>query len=435
MSTNTTHRRRRLAAAALGGIVLGTVLITPPASATPYNGCSTAGSSMPAEPWAQKMLDPERVQQFTTGSGITVAVIDSGVDANQAQLAGHVAKGTVIKGSSTAKAANTDCAGSGTEVAGVIAAQHSTKTAFRGVAPGVTIVPIRVQDQVASESGEGSTADALMSSATEAKAIDAAVELKADVIVTPIVADSDSSALKSAVQLALNSGIVVVAAVGDNSNASTGRPSAYPACYQGVIGVGAITAGGTVISNQRPDSCVDLVAPGQKVTTTQRISGLVRTDGTHIAVAFVAATVALVEARFPDLTPLQVKQRLDATATPMAGGVDDKKYGHGLVNPYEAVTDTMATGSPAALPAMHPRHTSAAQLQREHAWSSSTRLAVILTSVGLLLALLTVLGAISIANARRHGWRPRQGPPPVDDPEADMPTPPVQLFKESETTR
>lgn len=424
--------RRAGVGLALAGMTVASVLTVPggPARAT---GCSVHGKPIAAKPWAQKMLDPDRVTPFTTGKGIQVAILAGGVDASQSQLAGHVAKGKVVP-LSHSHTADTDCIGLGTQVAGVIAAQPSNTTAFHGIAPGVTIVPVRDEDTLDEDPAAAGSIDTVIPPDTMAGAINAAVALGVDVIDIPNVAQtSGSDKLKEAVEHALANGVVVVSAVGDNSVSNDKHTSPYPSCYKGVIGVGAIGPDGTVMDTQRPHSCIDLVAPGVKVTSTQVIRGLVKASGTQMASGFVAGTAALVRAEYPDLSPAEVQHRLEATATPAAG--ESTYYGHGIVNPYEAVADMMATGKPAALPPMRPTHESKAEAAWDRAWSSSMGMSMTLTGAGMLLALLVTLAAVAIPRGRRQRWRAQRANPPVDDPESDMPSPPIDLFSESETQR
>src|SRR5439155_23371698 len=92
-------------------------------------------------PWTIQRLGVSRAWELTKGDGVTVAVIDTGVDASVPQLSGHVLPGTdVVNGGG---AANNDCLGHGTFVAGIIAAQPKQGTGVVGVAPGVNILPIR----------------------------------------------------------------------------------------------------------------------------------------------------------------------------------------------------------------------------------------------------------------------------------------------------
>src|SRR5262249_34929108 len=100
-------------------------------------------SALSQVPWPQQRLGYEQAHRYTTGRGIRVAVIDSGVQGDQAQLAGHVAPGFDLTGATVRPGGNTDCYAHGTAVAGIIAANPRPDLGFVGVAPGVQLLPIR----------------------------------------------------------------------------------------------------------------------------------------------------------------------------------------------------------------------------------------------------------------------------------------------------
>lgn len=422
--------------AACGALVLAAVLV--PAAPAAADQCASPGTTIRPTPWPQQLFNPDGIAPFSTGAGIKVAVVDVGVDGkNQPQLAGHVLTGSAT-GQATGKAGNTDCPGHGTQVAGVIAAQPSTSVGFRGLAPGVVIDPIRLGDQLV-QIQQGNTGQQVgIDAHSLAQGIAKAVADHVDIINISLVS-TDTSELHNAINNALDQGIVVVAAGGDDGGTNGGNATAYPASYQGVIGVGAIGQDGTVTGTSEHGSWIDLVAPGMSVTTTQTGGGLITLDGnsggTGIAAAFVSAAAALVRARFPSLTPDQVAQRLEATATPAPGGPDEGHYGFGVVDPYAAVTATLASGAPKALPGAGNGRSSRADRERAESWTLSSNLGLGLAGAGLGVALLVVLAAVAIPRGRRRRWVPGQAAAPFDHPEADLPTPPVELFKESEMTR
>ena len=104
--------------------------------------CAEPGQAIAAVPWAQRLLAPERVWPFARGSAVTVAVLGSGVDAKHPQLAGRVLRG--YDAITRRAGADSDCLGLGTQAAGVIAAQPTRAVGFVGVAPGVSVLPVRV---------------------------------------------------------------------------------------------------------------------------------------------------------------------------------------------------------------------------------------------------------------------------------------------------
>jgi subtilisin family serine protease len=370
--------------------------------------CAEPGPEFKSVPWQQQMLAPSRVWPLTRGGGITVAVLDSGVDAAHPRLAGRVAAGfDALAGSG---AANTDCLGSGTQVAGVIAGSPNNSSGFAGVAPGVTILPVRVITQ---RPTQGQT----VSPAVLARAITYAVEQKADVIDVSVPTYIDDAAVRAAVAAALAKQIVVVAAVGDLGAVSGANPPPYPASYPGVLGVGAIDENGVRLQSSQYGRFVDLVAPGAAVWTLQRGGGMVAVDGTGVASGFVSATAALVRAR----GGTNVIQQLVATATP-AGGLPIE-YGRGIVNPEAAVSDHVVNTAPRSLPTVGGPSPAGASV-----WARSRRWALIGTgiAVGAMLVVFTV--AVALPRARRRRWRATEAAAPRKRSEPDEPGPPVLLF-------
>jgi type VII secretion-associated serine protease mycosin len=408
-------RSTRAAAAVAVGLALAVVSVPRAASAAPGDNCADPGTAIAAVPWAQQLLGPERVWPLATGAGVTVAVLSTGVDADQPQLQGHVIGGLDLV--QAGQKATSDCAGRGTQLAGIIAAQPAPGLGMRGLAPGVRIVPVRAGERDAPNP------------TTLAAAIDWAVDHDAGVVCVSTAVAIDDTVLRAAVANAVSHNVVVVAAVGDGEPAGD-QPAAvasYPAAYDGVIGVGALEPSGSRWNRSRRGGYVDLVAPGAQVVTTQRGSGLVQVDGTAAAAAFVSATAALVRSRFRDLPAAQVIRRILATAAPAPAGVDSDAYGNGVVDPYAAVTRQVAEQAPKAL-ADVVRPPTATDAAGAHAWAVSRGTALIAAAVVLVLGLSTLGIARAMPLGRRRRWRAGLAPPAEDLPEDDAPAPPVHLF-------
>jgi type VII secretion-associated serine protease mycosin len=408
----------RLLGAWCATVAIGCVVLTARPAAARAPECVDPGQPVTSIPWAQQMLGPERVWPFVRGDGLTIAVLDSGVDRNHPQLKGRVQQGfDAVAGSGRA---DDDCLGTGTQVASVIAAGQVSGVGFAGVAPGVAILPVRVIVERGSAGG-------VTTAAILAKGINVAVERGADVIAVSVITYQDSPALRDAVQAAGRKGVVVVAAVGDLGDPNGANPPPYPADYEGVIGVAAVGESGVRWSKSQHGDYVDIVAPGVDVIASQRVGGMTLATGTGIAIGFVAATVALIrDARGSEASATSVKQILLATAV---GSGPDQQYGRGLVNPYGAVTERLARRSPTPLPAMARPAEAGTSI-----WASSRDLALIGTVVGLAAVILVAAVAIALPRGRRRFWRPAMAaaPPHADEPEE--PGPPVQLFDEQPAT-
>jgi membrane-anchored mycosin MYCP len=356
-----------------------------------------------AKPYETQLFAPERLAPFATGAGIRVAVIDSGVDAGHPQLRGHVGTGRdFLHGNASGRQ---DCVGHGTGVASIIAAQPAARAGLRGLAPGATIVPVRVSERTDTEQQQGS--DDPAGPARFAAAIDWAVEQgDADVINMSLVMTVDNNQVRAAVARAVAAGVVVVAAAGNDGRPDGGNLRPYPASYPDVIGVGAIGPNGVAGDFSQHGDYVDVMAPGVQVTLAARGGGHTSGDGTSYATPFVAATAALLKQRFPSLTPAQVARRIFATADPAPGGRRSDLYGFGVLNPYRALTETLGPETRAA-PAPVVLHTDdpatvALAARRAHAQD----LSLLIAAIGAGVVLLVVVVAAALRRGRRRGWRP-----------------------------
>ncbi len=337
-----------------GALVLGPAAAAVPAYAAPPKGaCRNAEPAHPVQkalPWAQQLLMPQRAWPFSTGSGVTVAVIDSGVDADHPQLhrPGKILPGRdfYLKGKLPG---NYDCISHGTGVAGIIAADGLPGVGFAGIAPGARILPVRVSERETDNTGNTEEINPNIL----AKGIKYAVDARARVINLSLAGFRDERPVRQAIAYAVAHDVVVVAAVGNGQGSGNGNLPSYPASYPGVIGVGAIDNAGARVTASQVGSYVDLVAPGGSVLTPTRVAGHAYQDGTSFAAPFVAGTAALVRAAWPKLTAAQVAQRLMATADPARGGSGSQEYGAGIVDPYRAVTEGLAVGAAKKLPAAH----------------------------------------------------------------------------------
>ena len=380
--------------------------------------CAEAQNFDAEAPWPRAMLAADSVWPFTRGSGTVVAVLPTGVDGTQPQLRGRVLDG--FDAVANRAGANSDCTGTGTQVAGVIAAEPSTGNGVVGLAPTTTIQPVRVVSDDNSSTVEAQPGPL-------ARGLTWAAEHDADVIVVAAPVRTDDPAVRQAVADAATRGIIVVAAVGDLGSASDSNPTPYPAAYPDVLGVGAIAANGQVWEKSQHGDYVDLVAPGAAVPTLQRGNGLAQADGTALAAGYVGAAAALVRSKRSDLVGLDVATALIATASPAPLGTS---YGAGVVNPYAAVTSNVAAASKRPLPAV-----AGAPLDDDSGLRRRQGVAL----AGAMLAGIAVIAAVLFTAAarlgRRQGWHPGLAPAPEETEEPLEPGPPVMLLDEPADTR
>lgn len=302
--------------------------------------------------WTTVKASEAATTNSVTGSGIVVAVVDTGVDYDHEDLdannwvnTGETASNNIDDDGNgyvddyygydfigsfytavTPDADPQDEAGHGTHVAGIIAAENNT-VGVRGVAPSAQIMPVKVLDSV----GYGFDS-------TVADGIRYAVDEGADVINLSLGSSVASNTIKSAVDYAETNGVLVVAASGNSANFSA--PS-YPAAYSNVISVGATNEEGykTEYSNWGK---IDVMAPGDEILSSIPGNQYATYSGTSMASPHVAGVVALAMQKFATTDPKIIRHVVETTAddfSVMTG--PDYVSGYGMVNALDA-TSTQA---------------------------------------------------------------------------------------------
>jgi membrane-anchored mycosin MYCP len=332
------------------------------------------------------------------GQGVTVAVVDSGVDYSP-QLAGRVSATDVTT------TGIQDCVGHGTAVAGIIAAsdEQPDGNPFAGVAPAANILSVKVSDS------EDLTNNLTGDPATISEGIVEAVDRGAQVINVSIQSTADDPEMASAVAFAVSHNVVVVAAAGnDEQNPNDPnqilRGPYWPASYPGVLSVGAVEPDGSLASFSDTRTPVDVTAPGDGITSTWPGGYVDDIAGTSFAAPFVAGVAALVRARYHSMTAAEVVARIEATAD----GGTGPGTGYGLVNPLQAVTAALPF-STSLIPSLSPG-SGPVSVSRPVSLNPGTRdtaMAVTGGSVGA--AALVAVGSLVISRGRRRRWRAGAG--------------------------
>lgn len=369
----------------------------PPIPAALAKGASCVSPSKAVStltPWQQTTLASDQAWPLSTGAGVTVAVVDTGVDATGTPaLRGRVTAGPDVVSGGTA---GTDCVGHGTFVAGLIAGARLPGTGFAGVAPDARVLAVRVTDR-----GGATTAGHV------AAGITAAVDAGARVVDVPIALPHTSPALSAAVDKAVRHGALVVAPAyaepsGDAYSSASPAPTsaAYPAALPGVLAVAALTPSGVADQSRPPATTPGVAAPGVSVMSVgPGGSGYFTGSGADFASALVAGTAALVDSYRPGLSPEALAARLERTAYHPAVSGPDPLVGWGTVQPAQAVSNALPSAAPAAADRnplrVPPRAPSTAMHQ---AWA-------VAAAAGLLIAL-TALAAVAGPRGRRRNWRP-----------------------------
>ncbi|MET7324146.1 type VII secretion-associated serine protease mycosin [Streptomyces sp. NPDC005549] len=320
--------RRRTAALSL---FLAAALVLVPAPAAHADGIR-------AQQWALDAMHTEQAWRTTKGAGVTVAVLDTGVEADHPDLTGNVLPGKDLVGFGASEG-DRSWARHGTAMAGIIAGHgHGTGNAegVMGIAPEARILPLRV----ILEDGDPSRAKARKTRGNAlAEGIRWAADHGADIINLSLGDDSASAhpepAEDEAIQYALEQGVIVVASAGNGGE--KGDHISYPAAYPGVIAATAVDRYGTRAAFSTRRWYATVSAPGVDVIIADPDHRYYEGWGTSAASAFVSGAAALVKAAHPDLTPAQVKSVLEDTArNAPAEGRDDSR-GFGFVDPAAAI--------------------------------------------------------------------------------------------------
>ena len=279
-----------------------------------------------SQQWGLRALRVPEAWEVRQATGQVVAVVDTGVDARHPDLSGAVVAGKDLV--NPALDGRSDPSGHGTHVAGVIAAVAGNARGGAGVALGAKVLPVRVLD------GDGSGYDDDV-----AEGIVWAADHGAKVINLSLGGAQRSALLEEAVEYALASGAVVVAAAGNE--ALVGDPVEWPAAIPGVLAVGAVGRDGVRARFSSSGRHLALAAPGVDILSTVP-GGYASVSGTSMAAPFVAASAALVRANEPALTPAEVGRRLRGTAMDLGPAGHDRWYGHGRVDLLRALRDGAA---------------------------------------------------------------------------------------------
>lgn len=308
--------------------------------------------------WQLTALNVHTAWRYATGAGVTVAVLDSGVDAAHPDLAGQVLPGADFVDRTTD--GRHDFVGHGTTVAALIAGRADDSTGVVGVAPHAKILPVRVLDAHNEYDNAALVADGLRW----------AVDHGARVVNMSLGGSGQSDDLAEAIAYAEAHDVVVVACTG---NMAAGAPTQvwYPARERGVVAVAGLSAavaapagdapagdgaagaggGGSGTTGQGAEVLWSGSLTGPQTVLTApavnllgaRPGGYWRVQGTSFAAPLVAATATLIRSRWPQMTAANVINHLIRSARDLGQVGRDDRYGYGEVDPVAALTATVPT--------------------------------------------------------------------------------------------
>jgi type VII secretion-associated serine protease mycosin len=310
-----------------------------PAAAEVTTGMPVTTDITRDEQWQLDEFDIHTAWRVSTGADVTVAVIDSGVDGTHPDLEGQVLPGIDLvaepddprAGPAPGAGAGDgrhDPVGHGTTVAGLIAGRDDDDHGVVGLAPHARILPVRVLDEA------NRYDDALI----VAKGLRWAVDNGARVVNLSLGGTGESAALAAALHYAFARDVVVIACTG-NANAVSGDEVWYPAREPGVVAVAGLERDRDELwsgSITGPETVLTAPATG---LTGARPGGFWRVQGTSFAAPLVAASAALVRARWPEMSAGAVVNRLISTARDLGEPGRDNRFGFGLVDPVAALSD------------------------------------------------------------------------------------------------
>lgn len=271
-----------------------------------------AGSS-----WHIGKIGANTAWDTSEGSGIVIAILDSGVDSSHPDLSPNIVAGWNLYDNNSNTA---DTNGHGTSVAGAAAAATNNSTGVSGVSGRAKIMPVRIAQP-----------DGLGYWSTIAQGVTYAADHGARVASISYDGLAQSSAVQSAAQYMKGKGGLVVVAAGNGGTNQTYAPTTT------MISVSATDSNDQITSWSSYGSFVTMSAPGNYIWTTTSGGGYAQGIGTSFSTPIVAGAAALIMSAKPSLSSTDVENLLFKTATDLGAAGRDIYYGYGRVNAAAAV--------------------------------------------------------------------------------------------------
>ena len=274
----------------------------------------------------------------TRGAGVTIAIIDSGIDGSVDDLAGAVIGGSDFSGLGSPNGqtpVGSDGGTHGTMVASLAAGRGTgTNSGVLGAAPEASLLSLSIGF------GEGGTS----SDDQIAAAVRWAVDNGADVINMSLTRNTLDwpESWDDAFLYAMDNDVVVVAAAGNRGSGTVevGAPATMP----GVLTVAGVDTNGEASFDASSQGItIAVAAPSEELVGVEPGGGYVLWNGTSGATPIVAGVVALVRSAYPELDAANVINRVIATARDVGAPGSDPIYGFGLIDAVAAVTANVPT--------------------------------------------------------------------------------------------
>jgi subtilisin family serine protease len=299
-----------------------------------------------AQMWVLDAISAPAAWNTSQGQGVTVAVIDSGVNPDVSDLAGSVTTGPDLTGVGTSES-DPGWGVHGTWMASLIAGHghDGGGNGITGVAPKARVLSIRVITDGADPAFSRYEHEPQSRIQRElARAITYAVSHGAGVISMSLGYELPSLPVRQALQDALDHNVVVFASSGNSGDAPGARrrghaPYSFPAEYPGVLSVAAVDQNGTPAGFSSDNLSVQVAAPGVRVPAQGRDGMYWLVSGTSPACALTAGVAALIRSSYPGLPPSAVGDAITSTTTNRPAGGYDKEVGFGTVDAAAALAE------------------------------------------------------------------------------------------------
>ncbi|MGU3473608.1 S8 family peptidase [Paenibacillus sp. D51F] len=267
---------------------------------------------VPAEkglPWGVQQIRAPLAWNRTTGHRIKIGVIDTGIDHNHPDLKSSIGKGINLIDRTHLPH---DDNGHGTHIAGTIAAANQP-SGMIGVAPRSMVYPVKAFDH----NGSAFVSDIILG-------IEWCVRSGMHIINMSFGMRSRSKSLMAACANAMNAGVVIVASSGNDGKR---RSVDYPARYPQTISVGATNRLRRIAAFSNRGPYIDIYAPGDRIHSAWIKGKYNEMSGTSMATSHVSGAVALLLARYPELTPADIKAILRKSTIPLRGAKNARTPG------------------------------------------------------------------------------------------------------------
>lgn len=293
------------------------------------------------EQWHMEALKMHKAHQYATGEGITVAIIDSGIDVENEALKNNIIyAGSTIpdsfyggSGYSILYQGPQDYNGHGTHVAGLIGARSENGTIV-GMAPDCNLISIKAVEK------KGNTATGYTS--WIAKAVLNAVDLGADIINMSLGGSTKKDEfLAEAIEIARESGALVVCAAGNYTGSGVQGTVDFPASDSNTIAVSAVKQSGSSFEfdngYSKYGSEITVAAPGTNIKSLGLEEEVKSLKGTSMACALVSGEAALIKSYLPGTTADRIRECIINTCLDLGESGQDTLYGYGVIQPLQAL--------------------------------------------------------------------------------------------------